>query len=52
VPYLLEATAEGKTRGVLPLAFVRSLLFGRFLVGLPYLNYGGVLANDLPTATP
>ena len=25
---------------------MRSLLFGRFLVSLPYLNYGGVLADD------
>src|SRR5690606_3342426 len=31
---------------LLPLAFVRGPLFGRFLVGLPYLNYGGVLADD------
>jgi FemAB-related protein (PEP-CTERM system-associated) len=28
------------------LAYVHSLLFGRFLVSLPYLNYGGVLADD------
>src|SRR5207253_6001552 len=45
-PYCLEVVQEGKTRGVLPLAYVRSLLFGRFLVSLPYLNYGGVLADD------
>jgi serine/alanine adding enzyme len=45
-PYCLEVVAEGKTQGFLPLAYVRSLLFGRFLVSLPYLNYGGVLAND------
>jgi FemAB-related protein (PEP-CTERM system-associated) len=50
VPYCLEAVAEGKTRGLLPLAYVRSLLFGRFLVSLPFLNYGGVLADDEPTA--
>jgi FemAB-related protein (PEP-CTERM system-associated) len=45
-PYVLEAVREGKTQGFLPLAYVRSLLFGRFLVSLPYLNYGGVLAGD------
>jgi FemAB-related protein (PEP-CTERM system-associated) len=28
------------------LAHVRSVLFGRFLVSLPYLNSGGVLADD------
>ncbi len=45
-PYLLEATEGGRTVGVLPLAFVRSILFGRFLVGLPYLNSGGFIAAD------
>ena len=25
---------------------VRSALFGRFLIGMPYLNYGGVLTDD------
>src|SRR5207244_3755418 len=46
VPYCLEAVEEGRTRGILPLAYVGSWLFGRFLVSLPYLNYGGVLADD------
>ena len=45
-PYCLEATRGGQTAGLLPLAFVRSRLFGRFLVGLPYLNVGGVMADD------
>src|SRR5262249_19335424 len=45
-PYLLEARSGDTTCGLLPLAYVRSLLFGRYLVGLPYLNYGGVLADD------
>lgn len=45
-PYCLEAVEEDKVCGLLPLAFVRSLLFGRFLVSLPYLNYGGVMADD------
>ncbi len=45
-PFCLEAVEGGRTRGLLPLAHVQSLLFGRFLVGLPYLNYGGVLADD------
>jgi FemAB-related protein (PEP-CTERM system-associated) len=49
-PYCLEAIEDDKTRGFLPLAYVRSLLFGRFLVSLPYLNYGGVLADDNVTA--
>jgi FemAB-related protein (PEP-CTERM system-associated) len=45
-PYCLEATAGERTLGLLPLLDVRSVLFGRFLVGLPYLNYGGVMADD------
>jgi FemAB-related protein (PEP-CTERM system-associated) len=44
--YALEASENGRTTGYLPLAYVRSLLFGRFLVSLPYLNTGGVLADD------
>jgi FemAB-related protein (PEP-CTERM system-associated) len=46
-PYCLEAQVDGKTRGLLPLCLVRSWLFGRFLVGLPYLNHGGVLADNV-----
>src|SRR5262245_43861411 len=45
-PYLLEATEDGRTVGLLPLVLVRSFLFGRFLVGLPYLNTGGVIASE------
>lgn len=46
VPYLIEAVEGEEIVGLLPLAFVQSRLFGRFLVGLPYLNYGGVIADD------
>jgi FemAB-related protein (PEP-CTERM system-associated) len=45
-PYCLKVLEGGETRGLLPLAYVRSVLFGRFLVSLPYLNYGGVIADD------
>ena len=46
-PYCIEAVAEGGTTvGLLPLMDVRSVLFGRFLTGLPYINYGGVMAGD------
>jgi FemAB-related protein (PEP-CTERM system-associated) len=45
-PCLLEAVDGGQTRGFLPLACVSSLLFGRFLVSLPYLNYGGPVAQS------
>jgi FemAB-related protein (PEP-CTERM system-associated) len=45
-PYCLEAVENDETRGFLSLCYVRSLLFGRFLVSLPYVNYGGVIADD------
>ena len=37
--------AGSTLRGYLPLAHVRSWLFGDFLVSLPYLNYGGCVAD-------
>jgi FemAB-related protein (PEP-CTERM system-associated) len=43
---VLAAREGGDIRGLLALGFVRSQLFGRYLVSLPYLNYGGVLADD------
>jgi FemAB-related protein (PEP-CTERM system-associated) len=48
-PYCLEAVEGERTLGFLPLAEVSSLLFGRFLVSLPYLNYGGPVADDEET---
>jgi FemAB-related protein (PEP-CTERM system-associated) len=46
VPYCLEASHDGRTSGFLALAYVESYLFGRYLVSLPYLNYGGPVADD------
>ena len=37
---------EGGVIGYLPLTFVKSWLFGKFLVSQPYLNTGGVWADD------
>jgi len=48
--YCLEAVEHGRTCGYVALAFVKSLLFGRFLVSLPYLNSGGVCADDAEVA--
>lgn len=45
-PYCLEAVDGGRTRGLLPLSYVHSPWFGRFLASLPYLDYGGVAADD------
>jgi serine/alanine adding enzyme len=44
--YLLARRADGPIEGVLPLTEVRSLLFGRSLTSLPFLNYGGVVADS------
>lgn len=40
----LIAEDEGEVVGVLPLVYLRSRLFGRRLVSMPFLDYGGVLA--------
>jgi FemAB-related protein (PEP-CTERM system-associated) len=37
--------------GVLPLVQFRSRLFGRFLVSVPFLNYGGILSADAAAGT-
>jgi FemAB-related protein (PEP-CTERM system-associated) len=42
----LMARRNDRVCGVLPLVFVDSLLFGRMLVSLPFVNYGGILADD------
>lgn len=44
--YCLEAREESEITGILPLAFVKSALFGRFLVSLPYLNSAGVVSRN------
>ena len=45
-PYLVRATRGGKLVGALPLAFVKSAFFGKFLVSLPYVNSAGVIAHE------
>jgi FemAB-related protein (PEP-CTERM system-associated) len=42
----LVARRQDVVAGVLPLVEFRSRLFGRFIVSLPFLNYGGLLASD------
>lgn len=44
--YPIAAYNQGKISGVLPLVFVAGRLFGRFLVSVPFVNYGGLLADD------
>jgi FemAB-related protein (PEP-CTERM system-associated) len=44
--YFLFAEDENCIRGILPLAHVRSRLFGNALVALPFAVYGGIAAVD------
>lgn len=46
--YLAAYDGTGRIEGVLPLVRVRSMLFGHYLVSMPFLNYGGPLGS--PTA--
>lgn len=48
--YLL-ATESGRVTGILPLFFIKSRLFGRALVSLPFTDYGGICANTQPAVT-
>jgi FemAB-related protein (PEP-CTERM system-associated) len=49
--FFLYAERAGQIVGVLPLAQVKSRLFGHALVGLPFGVYGGVAASDEAAAT-
>ena len=43
--YLAARDARGQVVGVLPLVVFEHWLGGRFMVSLPFVNYGGVLAD-------
>ncbi len=45
-PCYIVARRDGRVVGVLPLFAVRSLLFGRCLLSVPFGVYGGILADD------
>jgi len=45
-PYLVARLPNGVIAGVLPLVRVRSLVFGHYLVSMPFVNYGGPLGSD------
>ncbi len=49
-PFLLVAMQDGRPVGSLALSLVRSRLFGRFLVSLPYVNLAGVVAENADAA--
>lgn len=44
--YYLAAKDRGRIVGVLPMVHTRSVLFGSILCSMPFLNFGGVLADD------
>lgn len=44
--YLAARDASGAISGVLPLVRLKSMLFGDFMVSLPYFNYGGIVASS------
>lgn len=45
-PYLVATDdATGAIEGVLPLVRVKSMLFGHFLVSVPFVNYGGPIGT-------
>ncbi len=48
--FLLEAVRDGRIVGTLPLSLIRSVLFGRYLVSLPYVNTSGVCAQSAAAA--
>jgi FemAB-related protein (PEP-CTERM system-associated) len=43
--YFLYAELHGEIQGILPLAHVKSLLFGNSLISLPFAVYGGIAAS-------
>ena len=45
-PLLCARSTDGALAGILPLARVRSRLFGHFLVSMPFVSYGGPLGSD------
>jgi len=46
--YLMVRDQQGDVRGVLPLVLLNSRLFGRFLISMPFFNYGGLDADIQP----
>ncbi len=43
--HYLMATDNDKVGGIFPLIQLKSLLFGNFMVSMPYFNYGGIVAD-------
>jgi len=45
-PHYLMAEEDGDIRGILPLFLMKSRIFGKKLISVPFGPYGGVCAND------
>jgi len=45
--YLIARNPGNEICGVLPLVHMKSLLFGNFMVSLPFFNYGGLLCSEI-----
>ena len=45
-PIYLVAKEDGNIKGILPLFFMKSVVFGTKLVSVPFAPYGGVCADD------
>ena len=45
-PIYLIAKEEGEIKGVLPLFLMKSLIFGKKLVSVPFAPYGGMRDNE------
>src|SRR4051812_10094432 len=43
---LVARDDEGKLVGILPLVHVRSVVFGNYLVSMPFVNYGGPVGSE------
>jgi len=49
--YLFSKDENENINGILPVVQLKSLLFGNYMVSVPYFNYGGVIAEDENIAT-
>ncbi len=45
-PYYITLKRGGEWVGCLPLIYMKSMIFGKLLVSLPFVNYGGPLLKD------
>ena len=49
--YYLMAKEKGIVKGILPLFMIKNRLFGTFLVSLPFVDFGGVIADSQQIAS-